>query len=406
MKIISAFLLFIVCVSKIDAQQFRYEAKIDAVDSDGFYKIELSPQIVSRLNESHSDLRIVDDEQKQVAYIKPPSIWTCVVKPYIVPYTILEKKIFPDSISYIIIHNENKATISSFNLQITNADVSKQFSVSGCSDYKKGADKINWFVVKNSAELAEFKNNNAVTTIKQIDFPASSYEYYKIEMNDRKSKPLNILNCLHEEWLEESKEYVIIEPKRVTISDSVKTKSTWIEVFFDKQYEFDRVAFQIKSPKYFQRTIKQYENNTQGSRWREWEIKTGDSLFELPGLKTNRLLFSIENYDNPPLNFSFLHFYWRQTFIVAYLEKSKSYQIRFGNDTVGFPSYDLKYFEKLIPSQLTTLKIGNINETKNIIVTPAKRPYTFFTDKKFIWAAIALIILLLGAVTFRMLKEK
>lgn len=406
MKIISALLLFMVCVSTSEAQQFRYEAKVDAVDSDGFYKIELNPQIVSRLNKSHSDLRIVDDEQKQVAYINPPSKWTCVVKPYIVPYTVLEKKIFPDSISYIIIHNENKATISSFNLQITNADVCKQFSISGCNDYKKGSAKINWFVVKNSVELAEFKNNDANTTIKQIDFPASNYEYYKIEMNDRKSKPLNILKCLHEEWLEESKEYIPIEPKRITISDSVKTKATWIEVLFDKKYEFDRVAFQVKSPKYFQRTIKQYENSTQGSRWREWEIKTGDSLFELPRLKTNRLLFSIENNDNPPLNFSFLQFRWRKTFIVAYLEKSKSYQLKFGNDSTGFPSYDLKYFEKLIPHQLAILKIGDIHEIKNVAAKANKKPYTFFTDKKFIWVAIAFIILLLGTVTFKMLKEK
>lgn len=404
MKIISALLLFIVCVSTSEAQQFRYEAKVDAVDSDGFYKIELNPDIISMLNESHSDLRIVDNEQNQIPYIWP-SVSACGMNPFYVPYEIVERKIIRDSISYIIIHNKNRTEISSLDLEITNAEVVKQFRISGCNSYSEKG-KTNWFVVKDAVSLKDFNSYNSVSNLKYIDFPKSNYEYYKIEMNDRQNEPLNIVRCVYPEWIQESEAFLPVEPKSIVYSDSAQSKTTWIKFFFEKPYEISQVIYYVKSPKYFHRTIALHGSKNRSYQVNAWPIKTGDSILYLNNHKIDSSYFSIANDDNPPLVFSSLKFYWKKTFIVSYLEKSKSYSLVFGNDSMQTPSYDLKYFEKLIPHQLTTLKIGEIHEIKNHVAAPKKKPYTFFTTKNFIWIAIAFIIVLLGTVTFKMLKEK
>lgn len=404
MKIISALLLFIVCVSTSEAQQFRYEAKVDAVDSDGFYKIELNPDIISRLNESHSDLRIVDNEQNQIPYIWP-SVSACGMNPFYVPYEIVERKIIRDSISYIIIHNKSRTEISSLDLEITNAEVVKQFRISGCNSYSEKG-KTNWFVVKDAVSLKDFNSYNSVSNLKYIDFPKSNYEYNKIEMNDRQNEPLNIVRCVYPEWIQESEAFLPVEPKSIVYSDSAQSKTTWIKFFFEKPYEISQVIYYVKSPKYFHRTIALHGSKNRSYQVNAWPIKTGDSILYLNNHKIDSSYFSIANDDNPPLVFSSLKFYWKKTFIVSYLEKSKSYSLVFGNDSMQTPSYDLKYFEKLIPHQLTTLKIGEIHEIKNHVAAPKKKPYTFFTTKNFIWIAIAFIIVLLGTVTFKMLKEK
>src|SRR4029078_11611021 len=79
--------------------------------------------------------------------------------------------------------------INNISLQIGNAEVQKTMSLSGSNDREQ------WFVVKESALLSSINNTNDVSEIRLINFPMSKYAYYKIEISDKHSPPLNILNA-------------------------------------------------------------------------------------------------------------------------------------------------------------------------------------------------------------------
>jgi hypothetical protein len=85
------------------------------------------------------------------------------------------------------------------------------------------------------------------------------------------------------------------------------------------------------------------------------------------------------------------------------LQKGKHYTMRFGKD-LRMPAYDLYNFRTSIPEELPALQIRNIKpvvkETKEI-GTP-----TFFTSRRMIWAALILVIALLGFITLRMVRER
>jgi hypothetical protein len=104
---------------------------------------------------------------------------------------------------------------------------------------------------------------------------------------------------------------------------------------------------------------------------------------------------------------------------VADLEKGNHYVIRFGDDSIPAPIYDMTYFKDKIPKKPDVIGSGIRKDIsgKRIAVTSAQKKKilaeaesthlgdNLFKDKRVIWAAIGIVILLLGLMTMRMLKE-
>ncbi|MFA4869858.1 MAG: hypothetical protein WC623_16780 [Pedobacter sp.] len=86
------FLLFFITVLNASAQHFRWQADLEKVKTNGFYKIAVIPQITSKTeNTDLSDIRIFEKD-KEVAYLirkTPDSIYTAVPAPSI---TVKEDK--------------------------------------------------------------------------------------------------------------------------------------------------------------------------------------------------------------------------------------------------------------------------------------------------------------------------
>ena len=68
------------------AENFQEKVKIDSVPKTGFYKIILSPEIISVTKTGYSDIRIYDAKQNEAPYIlieNQDSLYTSIPKPAI-----------------------------------------------------------------------------------------------------------------------------------------------------------------------------------------------------------------------------------------------------------------------------------------------------------------------------------
>ena len=67
----SALLIFGLALTLLPlrAQDFEYKSAINQVNAGGFYKIQLVPEITSKMKSDWSDIRIYDAEKKEVPYI-------------------------------------------------------------------------------------------------------------------------------------------------------------------------------------------------------------------------------------------------------------------------------------------------------------------------------------------------
>src|SRR5579872_1493537 len=78
--------LLFFCISVFaNAQQYNWQAKLDTITSDGFYRIPLIPAITSKTLTDFIDVRIWDAQNKEVPYIlhrETPIVYYDLLKEY------------------------------------------------------------------------------------------------------------------------------------------------------------------------------------------------------------------------------------------------------------------------------------------------------------------------------------
>jgi hypothetical protein len=80
----------------------------------------------------------------------------------------------------------------------------------------------------------------------------------------------------------------------------------------------------------------------------------------------------------------------------------KFYSVRFGADNQAAPTYDLEHFRDSIPAKVQVLRI---NDLRPVGVAAATKPTTIFTSKTLIWIAIGAVIILLGYMSLKLVRE-
>jgi hypothetical protein len=399
------FLLFILISTQSFSQTFKGEANIPAVDKDGFYRIFISPEVSTHLNSTLSNVRIYGSKDKEVPYLlqeEIPTQYTQVFK----KYEIVEKKQQKNCCTSLVLRNPESKPINNISLSIKNAEVTKLAVLLGSDDNQ------NWFALKQHFTLSSIDNQNKTSEIKIVDFPLSNYTYYKLQIEDSTSAPLNILNAGYYEVNSEQGKYTEVSTFKISKSDSVVQKQSFVTIKFDTTHLIDRLAITMTGAPYFLRqaslSIKKERVNRKGKKeaYFEWlynfELSSKQSsLIDLSGVQINDLLLTIENRDNPPLDVAAVKAYQLNRYVTAWLKKGESYKLKFGGPGLSMPDYDIEYFKDSIPKQTQVLAVGPVF----IFKTESTESKTFFTSRSIIWVAIVVVVIVLGIMTLRMVNE-
>jgi hypothetical protein len=208
LKKILLFITIIWLSSNVSAQDWHWQADLDDIAKDGFYKINISPEIVSASENNNGDIRIYDASDNEIPFIidKEQSV---NLKEFFVEYKIITNETqrkWP-YYSQIIIHNPKKNEISNFQFIIRNADVSKNLKLSGSDD------AAHWYVIKDKYRFRSIYNDESTSVIKILNFPNSNYEYFEILIDDWRDNPINIQKAGYfDTAVEEGKYAVITKP--------------------------------------------------------------------------------------------------------------------------------------------------------------------------------------------------
>jgi len=380
---------------------YRYRALLPAVDSSGYYKIRLTPEINAKLKSDFSDLRLADSESHEIPYLlneDQPAQAPARFK----PYPIVSKNYLKDSLTQLILSNASGDKINNISLQIGNAEVQKTMSLSGSYDRQQ------WFVVKESALLSSLNNANEVSEIRLINFPLSNYAFYKIEISDKHSPPLNILNAGAYESVTTQGSFSLLKSSW-TVHDSLQKKTSWFHLKLDEAHALDFLELDVSFPEFFVRNASVYQADPihpGRKKLVQSAVFTSKSAIRLDfyGLRLQELWIEISNDDNPPLKITEARACQVSHFCLARLEKNKSYELQFADSLLPAPRYDLKYFQTAIPATLNTLLPGMPQEVMQA-EKQADTSYSLFADKRFLWTALGIVVLILAVATFRMMKE-
>ena len=399
MKNIVLLVVFLLVNTLTFAENFTWKVKIDSVNAVAYYKIPLSPDILAQLRSDLGDMRLYDQQHKPVPYIliceKSETTTSSIYQ-----YPILENTYDPTkNTSRLVIHNPGKRLIAGFNLVVRNTNIEKEITIKGSENQK------NWFVIDKLYPLRFPANHGENTEIRKVEFPESNYEYFEMTMNDKNHDPIHIISAGITETHAANGKYTIIPTPR--IADKVMKGKNQITLSFSKIYEINRLKFKISNAGLYFRNAEICLEDTMHKQIylksiASFDISSGKShAVNFEAVRTNKLILSIVNGDNLPLQISSINAYQLSNYLVASLDPKINCELFFGNPQLEAPKYDLDHFTDSIPTLLPEVRIGKWIALSQL--QPEKK--SIFFNAVFLWIVIGIVIVALGIYSIRMIKE-
>lgn len=419
----------------LGAQVFHWESPVNAVAKDGYYRILLQPDVTSKLSMNFPDVRIYDQDNIETPYLIYKDEATQGVDRF-VTYEVSEKHYSHGCCSRITVKNSLGNPIDHIVLEVNNAKAQRGMTLTG------SYDGVNFFALVDHFSVSSFdtyhKGERKTTSLLRFDFPLTDYKYYRFNFDDWTwwwhdyNQPIFIVRAGYLEPTFIPEECLELPKVLITQTDSAKKKQSYVRISFPDSQYVDHLRFSIvarnKSGDYYRAaTLYEIVETTEHGIKKESERYLSSTI--LSSLNTNEmnlgrrrvknLVLRINNDDNQPLIIDTVRAFQVKHYLVADLESNKRYFIRFGNDSIPAPVYDLGYFKDKIPASPEVIQSGirkDISAKQISVVspgakkeaaaeTPAKLGDSIFKDKRIIWGAIGIVILLLGFMTMKMLKE-
>ncbi len=390
------------------SQDYKWQAKLDSVKKDGFYKIQLSPAIISKLDYSLGDLRIRDNHGKDVPYIlktESPVTDSNLFREYTISSIDNSRKK-----TTVLIENPTKKKIDNIELIIKNADITKSLRLSGSDDKKQ------WYIVKDNYFISDVYNNHSTSTVKILDFPLSDYQYFKIEMSDSASPSIKILKAgYYDTYIAEAR-YTEVQNAKISQTGSAETKETYVKIAFPDSQLVDKICFMVEGPHYYYRncylglinetTFKNGKTEKSFNQLGEpfTLSSNGSNTVYTSGFRGKILYLRIANQDNPPLKITTVKAFQVNHYLIGYLQKNQLYTLVFGNDKALIPDYDLSHFKDSI-SFAGNISFSTITQIKKENTQQANAPTSLFANKTVMWIALGIVLLLLAGMSFKMIKD-
>ncbi|MFB9841742.1 hypothetical protein [Mucilaginibacter ginsenosidivorans] len=378
--------------------QFKYRADIANIDSSGVYKIELQPDFIAKSVKGELyDIRIDDETGKFVAY----SIITNPldkVKPVFVDFPEVKPNTASDSATIYIAENKGKTRISELWLQLKNTAVSRLANLSGSDDLQ------HWFAIREDIRLQDGGESENTEFDQVLNFPASDYRYFRVTIRNKNKDMVKVIRSGIYVSDEAGLNKMMLSPlPAVRLSSRGESKQTSYFVELGDSYLVNQLHLDVSSPKYYNRRISIYDvGNNINQALIDTRISSSGSNYFIISAKTNKLRVDIVNGDDNPLIIKDIRAYQQKQFAVSYLEKRHHYALLAGDSTANEVSYDLSFMHSEPLSQFSLISHSAVYENPAFGARhfAVKRDYTLL-----IWVSIAVVLLILGLLTWRMVKE-
>lgn len=406
MRYALSFVLIVVAACTLHAQQPLVKSNLETVSKDGFYKIEIKPDLTPYLSSHFSNLRIHDADGYQVPYLIETE--EGYSQSEFAAYPIVDLSSKQGCCTDLVISNPNGRMMNNFSLRIRNADVLKKATLSGSDDKQK------WFALRDEFPLYPINSSSSISEVRVIDFPLANYRFYKLSINDSSSAPLNIVEAGHYRNFEKKAVYNDLLVAKATRKDSSEVKRTYFRIELGKSNWVDRVTLNGRGPALFMRPVRLYAIGQRVDRKGEvhetFDLIGESSLshdqeaeWKFSGRKVKGFLIEIENHDNPALKELSANMYQLRRNAVAWLQAGENYSIVAGAAKLEMPEYDLKHFSNRIPRDIEPLSYDKLKSETELNNEEKANPS--WQNSLLLWIGLGGIILILGLMSARMIRQ-
>jgi hypothetical protein len=397
-KVNLIFLSFLLAGS-LYSQGYRWQAEVEDNITPGFFKVELSPEIVSQLNTNFSDIRITDDHKKETPYFiekEPFSVTKRVFK----EYDMVQKIRWRNGATVLVVENKDRDTINNIQLQIKNFDVRKRLELAGSDDY------MNWYTIKENYLFNSANGEKTTSQMKSLNFNYTDYRYYRIVIYDCFSLPINVLKIGYYDTFQEEGKFNQLAQPVLTRKDS-SNKKTYLKVNFASIPYWDKLVIKAEKPTYYYRNARICLRRQDKKGRVYYEVKenivlnsNSDLTFYSADFPHKTFYVVIDNADNPELENIKIDAYQLKRYLVSHLEAGENYKLIFENKDIQLPpNYDIHHFKNKIRADVPILSTGDVT----LISYQEEEKST--TSAFWMWGAIVGVALFLGYFSYKMIVD-
>jgi hypothetical protein len=383
-------LLFLLSGFTQTKAQFKNKAMLQTADSTGFYSIDITSAVSGFIKTDLSDIRILDEQQKQVPFIIRNAAIRKIDNRFDT-LSVVRNSVDDSGRSIIVVQNKRDEKLNGFTLVIKNADVLRSASLVGSDDEK------NWYSIVENVYLSDASSTSTDDYFQQMNFPLSGYHFYKIVINNGKNAPLNITSVV-KSITEESKipdPYLSNPDIKFSQKDSTDGYS-YIRIENPSGYHVDKIHIDVNGPKFYKRQliIDADINNY------SFAIESnGSHDFVVPVYKKRKWTIRIYNGDNPPLVVTAVNTCQSRKQLIALLDAGKKYTLYMNDSAATAPVYELQNFQDSIPQLVKSINVGSVeNNTAEV----AKKVED---NRKWLWITLIVVLAVLAFFTVRLVKD-
>ena len=254
------------------------------------------------------------------------------------------------------------------------------------------------------------EDNFSYTT---LNYPNSEYNYFRLKFDDDASRRIEITHAYAFENRSTKGIYTELKNFDWKQTNNKKEKTSEIIVDLPSAYLINYIILKSKSETDFYRNINVYASSgtyhTSKGDLENWYL-VNTSVFtsidsnsiDLNNQRTKKLKIEIINYDNEPIEIGEIKAYAEQCRMISNLPASDNIYLVYGKENDDAPSYDIVHFKEKIPANLSELNYG----AEQVKLQEQKVDNSLIKNKKWLWAVMGAVILIIGYFALTMLKKE
>ena len=371
------------------AQHAQWSTTLPPIEQSGLHAIRLSPEVVGRSRPGLQDIRLMASDSTLVPFLIRTEAES-IGEARAVPFTVLRNERVGRR---TVVEFEVPAgtLVDGIELGIRNAQVDKSARITGSDD------RLHWYMVKDQG--LTLSGNASARSLRWLDLPLSDHRYYRIELNDSLTPPVQVLSVGHSIQARSEGHYV--SAGKVRWDRHEEDGHTLFRIYGEHPLVIDRVHYTTSDTMPYRRLAELYTMRSEWRterrqrkvlhRWRE-DLGTGTlasyqrSMLQGPGTAVDTLFIEVRNGDDRPLVITALEVLQRERMLVAPLGAGETYTLTTGDANARSPEFDMAFFGDSLPPAVATLDLPSLDPV--VVSMPADKPF----DLSMAWVWIAMVI--------------
>jgi len=407
MKIKFCFFLLLLIAGNSYAQKnnFNYKREIIGI-ANQWHKLELPNEIIAKLSSELQDVRIIGISEQNDTIEAPYILHTTedVSKDRNIVFKLLNQSQNKNG-CYFTFQIPTSNSINQIQLNFEQKNFDWKIKLEGSQNQQ------NWYTLIEDYRILSISNNHTNYQFSKLNFPKAKYPFYRIVVYSKEKPILESANLALKEIVKgKSRNYKI---KNIHILENKKRQQTEVDIDLGSPVLISDLTININDSFDFYRPISiQYitdSTKTEGGWKYNFRTLTSGTLnsfekneFTFSNTSAQHVKVIIKNYDNEALTIRDVEVRGSIFELLVRFSKPAKYFLCYGNKYIQKPNYDIARFTENIPKSITTLALG---DEKILRKKEAPKTEPLFANEKWLWAVMALIILILGGFTLRMIKK-